>query len=154
MINAQNKTLEEEQEVEEDETENLYGQTESDILKAHKQNAEISEEDILATSFLFFVAGYETTASLLSHLFYCLALDEKCQQKLYEEVNQFNGNYDYETIAKMPYLEACVAETLRLYNPIGAVGRMAAEEYTIGLYYKVISFILYKNNFKTIYIII
>ncbi|XP_054157181.1 cytochrome P450 3A19-like [Oppia nitens] len=32
----------------------------------------------------------------------------------------------------MPYLEACVAETLRLHNPVSAVGRIAAQDYTIG----------------------
>ncbi|CAG2102769.1 unnamed protein product [Medioppia subpectinata] len=135
MINAQNKSEDkaaDEQEID-DLNEEIFGKTDpTEALKFNKMQTEISEDDILATSFIFFVAGYETTATLLSLLFYSLAVDPKCQQKLYEEVKRFDGNFSYENISKMPYLEACVAETLRLYNPISAVGRMASEEYKIG----------------------
>ena len=132
MINAQNKKDNEEQVNEEDKTDEIFGENFKQNIK-NKTKIDVTEDDILATSMLFFVAGYETTASLLSYLFYSLSMDEKCQQKLYEEVKAFDGNYDYETISKMPYLEACVAETLRIYNPLGATTRMASEDYKIGL---------------------
>ena len=86
-------------------------------IKNVKVEGGIAEMDILATSFVFFVAGFETTAATLSHLMYSLATNEDCQQRLYEEVQKYGPNFSYEDIAKMPYLEACVAETLRLYNP-------------------------------------
>jgi len=79
------------------------------------------------------VAGFETTASLLSFLFYSLAIDQKCQQKLFEEVKGCNGKFDYDSITKMPYLDACIAETLRLYNPLGATSRIASEDYKLGI---------------------
>jgi cytochrome P450 len=53
-----------------------------------------------------------------------IAMNEKCQQKLYEEVQKYVPDFNYEDIAKMPYLEACVAETLRLYNPVFMSQRM------------------------------
>ncbi|XP_054157189.1 cytochrome P450 9e2-like [Oppia nitens] len=133
ILNAQNKTMDttDDQEViGGDKSEELYGTTDS--LKYNKPKGDITDTDLLATSLLFFVAGYETTATTLAHLFYSLAISPDCQQKLYEEVNKFNGNYDYETIAQMPYLEACIAETLRIYNPLTAVSRQAVEDYTIG----------------------
>ncbi|CAG2114836.1 unnamed protein product, partial [Medioppia subpectinata] len=138
MIDAKNKTLETGDELEVDDLNTaIFGEVgEVDQLDKNKSNklkaTEITDIDILATSFLFFVAGYETTASLLTHLLYSLALNPECQQKLYEEVHSFDGNYDYESISKMPYLEACVAETLRIYNPVAGVSRIANEEYTIG----------------------
>ena len=134
MIDAKNKTtVHDVHYEEEDRSEELFGSTDGPEVQKSKQKVEVTDDDILANTFLFFVAGYETTASLLSHLIYRLALDQECQDKLYEEVKAFGGKYDYETIAKMPYLEACVAETLRIYNPVPAIGRMAAEDYTLGL---------------------
>ncbi|XP_054157193.1 cytochrome P450 3A8-like [Oppia nitens] len=93
---------------------------------------EVDDDDVLANSIIFLVAGYDTSSMALSFLFYALALHPDCQQKLYDEIKRFDNQYDYETIAKMSYLEACVAETLRVYNPISTVGRMAAREYTVG----------------------
>jgi len=137
MINAQNKSVETDEQEVDDLNEEIFGKTDpTEALKlTNKTKTDVTDIDILATSFIFFVAGYETTATLLSFLFYNLAINDKCQQKLYEEIKSFDGNFEYESISKMPYLEACVAETLRLYNPISAVSRQASEEYTIGLYY-------------------
>ncbi|CAG2176687.1 unnamed protein product, partial [Oppiella nova] len=112
--------------------EDIYGKTESTETSNKSKNTLLTDIDILANSFLFFLNGYETTGALLSYLFYSLALNEKCQQKLYEEVNGLDGKYDYESVSKMPYLEACIAETLRLYNPVPAINRIASEDYTIG----------------------
>ena len=100
-----------------------------------KTDAQLTELDILATSFIFFLAGYETTANLLSHLTYCLAIYPECQQKLLEEIQQHkdrNGTIDYETIARLPYLDACISETLRLHNPIGQFTRVASNDYKLG----------------------
>ncbi|CAG2100139.1 unnamed protein product [Medioppia subpectinata] len=132
IINAQNRSADnsEDQDID-DLNEHIFGKT--DALKYQKTaNVVITDDDMLATSFLFFVAGYETTATLLSFLTYELAINEKCQQKLYEEIKAFNGNYSYESIARMPYLEACIAETLRLYNPVSAVSRVAIDDYKLG----------------------
>jgi cytochrome P450 family 3 subfamily A len=112
----------------------IYGQSDGSEIVFNKSKVEITEDDILATSFLFMIAGFESTASLLSFLFYSLAIDQKCQQKLYEEVKSFKGKFDYESIAQMTYLDACIAETLRLYNPLSVTSRIASEDYTLGIY--------------------
>jgi cytochrome P450 len=134
MINANKKQDSEEQENDSINNEAIYGQSDETEIVFNKSKVEITEDDILATSFLFFIAGFETTASLLSFLFYSLALDQKCQQKLYEEVVSFKGKLDYESIAQMSYLDACIAETLRLYNPLLLSSRIASEDYVLGIY--------------------
>ncbi len=134
MINANKKPGSEEQENDSINNEAIYGQSDETEIAFNKSKVEITEDDILATSFSFFIAGFETTASLLSFLFYSLALDQKCQQKLCEEVVSFKRKFDYESIAQMPYLDACIAETLRLYNPISVVSRIASEDYVLGIY--------------------
>jgi len=133
MINANKKTDNEEQNEDSVNNETLYGQSDETESVDNKTKTEITEDDILATSFLFFIAGFETTASLLSFLFYSLALDQQCQQKLFEEVKSYNGKFDYDIIAKMPYLNACIAETLRMYNPLVATSRVANEDYPLGI---------------------
>jgi cytochrome P450 family 3 subfamily A len=134
MINANKKPVSEEQENDSINNEAIYGQSDETEIVFNKSKVEITEDDILATSLSFFITGFETTASLLSFLFYSLALDQKCQQKLYKEVVSFKGNFDYESIARMSYLDACIAETLRLYNPISVVSRIASEDYVLGIY--------------------
>ncbi|CAG2172077.1 unnamed protein product, partial [Oppiella nova] len=133
MINALNTSSDDtdEQDIDDSGHEKIFGVNNEKVDKSNRKES-ITEDDILSTSFLFFIAGYETTATLTSYLLYSLALDESCQRKLYEEIRRFKGDFNYESISKMHYLEACVAETLRLYNPVPQTGRMAAEEYTIG----------------------
>ncbi|XP_054154796.1 cytochrome P450 3A8-like [Oppia nitens] len=119
-----------------DSSKEIYGQSDDTNDKTSNTNnnnklIDITDTDVLASSYVFFVAGYETTGSLLSLLFYRLALDEDCQQKLFDEIRRLNGRYDYETIGKMSYLEACIAETLRLYNPAAYFTRIANQDYTI-----------------------
>lgn len=98
-----------------------------------KREFNLEEIDILATSLLFILAGYETTASTLSYLFHELSLNPECQQQLYEEIMSFDGKVDYDSIAKMDYLDACVAETLRMYSPLVMTSRIASEDYTLGI---------------------
>ena len=135
MINARNRVTDnEEQDIDDDNTEELFRRSDDkQTIKNTKLKGEITEVDILSTSFAFFVAGFETTAATLSHLFYSLAMNEKCQQKLYEELRKYGPDFKYEDIARMPYLEACVAETLRLYSPIATTSRIASVDFKLGL---------------------
>ncbi|XP_054157851.1 cytochrome P450 3A56-like [Oppia nitens] len=133
ILDAKNKTFDtsDDKDIVDDNSEQIYGKSDNKINMKTMNKISITDTDLLASSFIFFVAGYETTCFLLSLLFYRLALDEECQQKLYEEIQQFDGQYDYETIAKMPYLEACIAETLRLYNTFASTQRVSSQDYLI-----------------------
>ena len=57
----------------------------------------LTEEEILAQSWVFFLAGYETTSTTLTFATYELALNPGAQQRLYDEVtaafdaNDFDG---------------------------------------------------------------
>lgn len=61
--------------------------------------------------------GHETTSGMLSFLFYLLLENPQKYTKLQEEIDTVIGKepVTFEHMCKLPYLEACLRETLRLY---------------------------------------
>ncbi len=51
----------------------------------------LTKEEVVAQNILFFLAGYETTATTLSYLIYNLAVYPDIQEKLYEEIMNVTG---------------------------------------------------------------
>lgn len=71
----------------------------------------------------FVIAGRDTTACLLSWMFYVLATNPEIQQKLQAEVDAKFGSGTAPTIkgvaaSEMPYLNGVLYETLRLHPPV------------------------------------
>jgi cytochrome P450 family 3 subfamily A len=48
----------------------------------------LSHTEIVSNALIFFLAGYETTATAMSWVFYNLALNENVQDALFEEIEQ------------------------------------------------------------------
>ena len=73
-------------------------------------------EDIHKGALHLLVAGRDSTASLLSNLWFMLARDERVWLKLKEEVDALQGaTPDNEAVKQMPYLRACINESLRCH---------------------------------------
>ena len=110
----------------------------SDEHKYYKQlhsEKPLSDDEIIAQAWVFFLAGFETTASTLSYCTYELAVNQHVQDKLYKEIKAIeneHGSIDYETLAKLPYLDAVVSETLRKYPPVARLQRHASQSYQLG----------------------
>ncbi|XP_025263421.1 cytochrome P450 6A1-like [Camponotus floridanus] len=122
------------------ETNNIIRHDFIDILRELKKNpdkmGDIEMTDSLITSqvFVFFVAGFETSSSAMSHALYELALNQQIQDMLREEIHQeytkHDNNLTYEKIKNMNYLDKVFKETLRKY-PIGAhLSRKSMSSYT------------------------
>ena len=95
----------------------------------------LTENEILAQCFLFFIAGYETTATTLSFCSYELSLNQEIQERLYEETKQAfdeNGEINCEVLSKLPFLDSVLSETLRNYPPIVRLEREATEDVLLG----------------------
>ena len=52
----------------------------------------LTEDEILANTLTFFLAGYETTANTLTFLGYELATNAEAQDKLIAEIDEVIGN--------------------------------------------------------------
>ncbi|CAB3254695.1 unnamed protein product [Arctia plantaginis] len=63
-----------------------------------------------------------------------MAKTEHTQTKVFEEVDKYLDEHDnllnYDCISKLPYLDACIDETLRLYPSLPNLTREVMEDYT------------------------
>jgi cytochrome P450 len=76
---------------------------------------------IAGDSRLIIVAGSDTTAATLSHLYYHLAKNPDIVEKLRKEVEpmmEANGEVNHTKIQDAQYLNGCINETLRLNPPV------------------------------------
>ncbi|KAL0124317.1 hypothetical protein PUN28_006273 [Cardiocondyla obscurior] len=81
-------------------------------LKKHPDklgDIELTDHLLAAQAFVFFVAGFETSSTTMSNALYELALNQKVQDNLREEIDEayvkYNGDLKYENIKKMNYLD-------------------------------------------------
>ncbi|KAK3089105.1 hypothetical protein FSP39_000857, partial [Pinctada imbricata] len=93
-------------------------------------------DEVVANTFIFFIAGYDTTANTLSFFAYNLAMNPECQDKCIEEVDRVLGEDkpNYDNVLKLQYLDNCLNETLRMYAPAAVTNRHVEEECNIGGY--------------------
>lgn len=106
-----------------------------------KTNYRLIREEIISNIFIFMLAGYETTSTILACATYELARNPEVLQKLQEEIDQLplttddtseeemKKYPDYDIVTQMPYMDMFLSEVLRMY-PIAnqAVQRRASED--------------------------
>lgn len=72
----------------------------------------VTDEEMNAQAYLFFIAGFDTSTSSLTMCMYELAKNADIQERVYAEIDrvlkQHNGEITYEAISEMKYTEACV----------------------------------------------
>ena len=91
----------------------------------------LSDQEILDQLLTLVFAGHETTAVMLAWAFYLLHKNKETLEKLHAEIDPVAEDADPESIAKLPYLEAVVNETLRLYPPVHVIHRKLARPFTL-----------------------
>ncbi|XP_054715661.1 cytochrome P450 3A11-like [Uloborus diversus] len=106
------------------------------MFKNTEKKTSLSQDEMVAQCIIFFLAGYETTASTLSFASYILALHPEIQELLIAELDESlkasNGEVTYETLQNMKYLDNVISETLRLYPPAARLQRLADQDYVLG----------------------
>lgn len=69
---------------------------------------ELTDTLITAQAFVFFLAGFETSSSTISHALYELSQRQDIQDKLRQEINDSlaanNGELTYDNVKEMKYL--------------------------------------------------
>ena len=96
----------------------------------------MSDQQLRDEVMTFLLAGHETTALSLSWTWYLLGQHPEVEQKLEQELRSvLNGRSPTpDDVARLPYTEKVVKETMRLYPPAWGLGRTALKECEIGGY--------------------
>ncbi|XP_011150785.1 cytochrome P450 9e2-like [Harpegnathos saltator] len=96
---------------------------------------EVTLDDIVAQAFIFFLAGFDTSATLMCFLAHELAVHRDIQDRLWEEVEKHfaegNGEITYEAMSKMVYMDMVVSEALRKYPPAAFIDRLCVKKYEL-----------------------
>lgn len=100
-----------------------------------KDNSLLTMNELTAQCFVFYLAGFETSATTMTFALYELAVNQDVQSKLREEIcsvlKKHNNNVTYEAVTEMTYLDKVLNETLRKYPPVPGTVRVCNEDYTV-----------------------
>ncbi|XP_077559258.1 cytochrome P450 3A14-like isoform X2 [Haemaphysalis longicornis] len=129
---------------------NLIDATTASDKKCQSSSAEgsskgrsLSNEEVFMTANSLFIAGFDTTATTLTYVTFCIAKHLDVQTKLRQEIREIltenQADLDYDTtMKKLPYLKQVVKESLRLFPPalIFSTRRAKADFEYNGVQYK------------------
>lgn len=94
----------------------------------------LSMNQLTAQCLLFFLGGFETSATTLTFCLYELSQNLNLQQKLRDEVDRVlkeHGEITYDGLAEMHFMDKVISETLRKYPAVPVLFRECTKEYTI-----------------------
>lgn len=81
-------------------------------VKKSEGSVSLSINDCAAQSYLFYLAGFDTSSSALTYCLYELVRNPelllKVQQEIDETLSRHNNEVTYEAIQDMKYLELCI----------------------------------------------
>lgn len=103
--------------------------------KDKDSETELTVDDIISQAFTFFLAGFDSSSTMMCFMTYELALNPDIQEKLRNEVDQCfdetNGEINYETLSKMEYMDMVVSETNRKHTFAVFIDRVCTQEFEL-----------------------
>ncbi|KAL0819292.1 hypothetical protein ABMA28_008529 [Loxostege sticticalis] len=99
-----------------------------------KVTLELDNILVVAQTFLFFAAGFETSSSTTSYALHQLAFNPEIQTKVQKEIDEVlarhNNKLCYEAVKEMSYLDCVFKEGMRLFPALGHLLRECTNQYT------------------------
>ena len=112
-----------------DQDDAISNMTHESISELNEKRVQMSKDEVVANSVFFLVAGFETTSTALAFTTHFLINYPDVQSRVREEVKDLlskEGKLDYNTISKLPYMEAVINEAFRMYPPVTFFTRRVA----------------------------
>ncbi|KRT85019.1 cytochrome P450, partial [Oryctes borbonicus] len=97
----------------------------------NKNNEELSIKQMAAQAFVFFIAGFETSATTINFCLFELAQHPEIQEKVRGEIEELlqDEEVTYDCVEKLKYLDQVIDETLRKYPPVPHLSRKCTNDY-------------------------
>jgi cytochrome P450 len=117
-----------------------HGDLLSMLLRARDEEGDgagMTDKQVRDEALTIFLAGHETTANALTWTWYLLSEHPEVETKLHAEVDRvLEGERlpTMEDVAQLRYTEMVLAESMRLYPPAWAIGRLSINEHEISGY--------------------
>jgi cytochrome P450 len=109
------------------------------LLEAHDLESDggsMTDQQLRDEVMTIFLAGHETTANALAWTWYLLSENPDVEERFHAELDGIlqGALPGFNDMPRLPYTAMIFAEALRLYPPLWAIGRRAAEGCQIGGY--------------------
>lgn len=106
------------------------------IAAQHEDGSQMSDRQLRDEAMTLYLAGHETTALALAWTWYLLSQHPRVEAKLAGEWARVLGGRapGADDLAALPYTGAVIAESMRLYPPVYALGREATTGLELGGY--------------------
>lgn len=90
------------------------------LLATDENGSSMDDQQLRDEIITLFFAGHETTANLLTWVWYVLSQHPEAEQRLWEEIDTvLHGEYPaVEHLSRIPYARMVINETLRLYPSV------------------------------------
>lgn len=116
------------------------GKDEGDLLSMlllaqdEEDGSGMSDKQVRDEALTLFIAGHETTANALIFTWYLLSQNPEKESKLHEELDRvLAGRIPVmEDVQALKYTESVVAESMRLFPPAWAIGRLSVDDHHFG----------------------
>ncbi|EFC38517.1 predicted protein [Naegleria gruberi] len=108
--------------------------TESQLDNTKSEHGGLTKDEIKSNSFIFSLAGNDTSSSLSQWASYVLAKRPDIQQKLYDNIQNVLGDREptFDDYEKLTYVNAFIMETLRVHGPVGGIIKVAKKDVELG----------------------
>eukprot|EP01125_Pyxidicula_operculata_P007668 TRINITY_DN2597_c0_g1_i1.p1 TRINITY_DN2597_c0_g1~~TRINITY_DN2597_c0_g1_i1.p1 ORF type:complete len:503 (-),score=121.10 TRINITY_DN2597_c0_g1_i1:115-1623(-) len=115
----------------------------------------LTTTQMISDMFLFFIAGHETSAGILTSAVYYLGKNKKVLEEATKEVDKVLGKGQLpsaENINEFPFVQAVLRETLRMRPPINSAGfRVALKDCVIAKHFVPQGTIILLPNYRAHY---
>jgi cytochrome P450 len=106
------------------------------IAAMDEDGSQMTLKQLRDETMTLFLAGHETTALTLAWTWYLLGENPSAEARLHEELHGVLGGRAPEPgdLERLPYLQAVVSESLRLYSPAAVMSRLSTAPFSFGGY--------------------
>jgi cytochrome P450 family 6 len=92
-------------------------------------------EEIAASIFVFYIAGSGSSTSTVAYTLYELTQNEELMKRAQEDIKstleRHQGEFTYESIMDMKFIDLCIKETLRKYPVLPILNRECTKDYPV-----------------------